>query len=178
MNWKISVFADYCHIAASGESSHIHFHVVSLVPGSRKAHISSLALIFYDYAITFSKEVKHIWKQQLSGTSVLFFLSRYGTIADRMFVILQLFPWKGQTVKVSLLTQFKDRETDNVYEPEVRTEYASVASAIGPCNSKLTHLFGYSHSCTSISWISEILLVMILVVIAGTEHINVQIENQ
>ncbi|TDL16081.1 hypothetical protein BD410DRAFT_649415 [Rickenella mellea] len=39
--------------------------------------ISGTALIFYDYALTFSTEVSEVWNSKFSGAQALFLLTRY-----------------------------------------------------------------------------------------------------
>ncbi|KAI0323966.1 hypothetical protein GY45DRAFT_1263739, partial [Cubamyces sp. BRFM 1775] len=45
-------------------------------------------LIFYEYAITFSKEVRLIWRRRITAASVLFFLNRYVMIADNIVTLI------------------------------------------------------------------------------------------
>ena len=53
------------------------------------------ALLIYDTLLTFSLEVKHIWRKKLKLGSILYFFARYPTV----FFLLALFP-QFQTIKV------------------------------------------------------------------------------
>lgn len=54
----------------------------------------------YDFLLTFGREVEHIWRQKFSGATVLFILMRYAHFFDAIVVMLEIFPWAGQSVKV------------------------------------------------------------------------------
>ena len=47
--------------------------------------IKQLALLFYDYVLTFKDEVQCIWQRDFSGTAATFMLLRYGTIVSAVF---------------------------------------------------------------------------------------------
>ncbi|KAF9065621.1 hypothetical protein BDP27DRAFT_1156480, partial [Rhodocollybia butyracea] len=44
-------------------------------------------LWFYDFLLTFPTEIQSIWSSRLTGTSILFILSRYGFL---IYAVLQL----------------------------------------------------------------------------------------
>ncbi|KZT19847.1 hypothetical protein NEOLEDRAFT_1141458 [Neolentinus lepideus HHB14362 ss-1] len=48
---------------------------------------SSLALLYYDYALTFAKEVKYIWGSRLRLSTVLYVCCRYALLANVLYVL-------------------------------------------------------------------------------------------
>ncbi|OCH86466.1 hypothetical protein OBBRIDRAFT_738001, partial [Obba rivulosa] len=50
-------------------------------------------LVFYDYAITFDRELECIWGRQLGVPTILFALNRYVTMIYRVFMTLAMVPW-------------------------------------------------------------------------------------
>lgn len=56
----------------------------------------------YDFLITFGREVDHIWRQKLTGATALFILMRYAHFFDAIVVMLEIFPWAGQTNRVRI----------------------------------------------------------------------------
>ncbi|KAJ7809689.1 hypothetical protein B0H14DRAFT_1496224 [Mycena olivaceomarginata] len=61
--------------------------LLSSCPGSKYMNVSSVAILVFDYALTFSLEVSLIWKSKWSLPKVLFILSRYSTIFDVPLVL-------------------------------------------------------------------------------------------
>lgn len=51
--------------------------------------ICHTVLLFYDYILTFDKEVGLFWKKRISGASLLFFCNRYLTLLTQMFDMMQ-----------------------------------------------------------------------------------------
>ena len=52
--------------------------------------ISALALALYDMSISISREVQYVWRKKLSVVTVLYTMTRYGTIISTAMVLLQL----------------------------------------------------------------------------------------
>ncbi|PPQ75238.1 hypothetical protein CVT26_008694 [Gymnopilus dilepis] len=50
---------------------------LSQIQISRSARLSSIAVVFFDYIITFDREVELIWKKKKSLPAILFLLNRY-----------------------------------------------------------------------------------------------------
>ncbi|KAJ7732719.1 hypothetical protein DFH07DRAFT_928996 [Mycena maculata] len=48
---------------------------------------SSLALLYYDYALTFPKEVRYIWKQKFRLSTALYFGCRYALVANVLYLL-------------------------------------------------------------------------------------------
>ncbi|KAI0331745.1 hypothetical protein GY45DRAFT_1335978 [Cubamyces sp. BRFM 1775] len=69
-----------------------------LYPVLRDADISffiscaATALAFYEYLITIRLEVQQIWKRDASGATILFVMTRYFMLLDRVFVVIGLYP--------------------------------------------------------------------------------------
>jgi len=53
--------------------------------------VASSALLFVDAAITLRIEVQRIWKRKLSGATLVYFLTRYVAIAERITLLVSLF---------------------------------------------------------------------------------------
>ena len=49
-----------------------------------------VALAFYEHAITFGVEVQQVWRRDISGATILFLLTRYLTLIDRILAIISL----------------------------------------------------------------------------------------
>lgn len=47
--------------------------------------------LFADYVLTFGAEVEHVWKRRISAATILFFLIRYITLAERIVLTISLF---------------------------------------------------------------------------------------
>ena len=45
--------------------------------------------MFYDYALTFSREVELFWKGRLTGAAVLFFFNRYLSLVVDVYGLLE-----------------------------------------------------------------------------------------
>ncbi|KAJ8481198.1 hypothetical protein ONZ51_g6176 [Trametes cubensis] len=69
-----------------------------LYPVLRDADISffttcaATALAFYEHLITIRLEVQQIWNRDVSGATILFVMTRYFMLLDRMFVVIGLYP--------------------------------------------------------------------------------------
>ncbi|CAA7268551.1 unnamed protein product [Cyclocybe aegerita] len=48
---------------------------------------SSLALLYYDYAITWPREVQHIWMRKFSFGTALYFTCRYGMVSNVIYAL-------------------------------------------------------------------------------------------
>ncbi|KAH9937973.1 hypothetical protein B0H21DRAFT_878616 [Amylocystis lapponica] len=49
--------------------------------------MASTALLFFDWAITFTREVQQIWRMKFSGVTVVFLLLRYVALAERITLL-------------------------------------------------------------------------------------------
>ncbi|KZT66239.1 hypothetical protein DAEQUDRAFT_740110 [Daedalea quercina L-15889] len=54
--------------------------------------IAATTLLFYDYTLTFSREVRCIWRRKFSLATVLFLLNRYLFIVYRILMTVEMFP--------------------------------------------------------------------------------------
>ncbi len=58
----------------------------------------NLALLYYDFIVTFPDEVKCIWQRKFTGATVLFFFNRYGALLLQLFHLVDdLYIWGTQT---------------------------------------------------------------------------------
>ncbi|KAL0570700.1 hypothetical protein V5O48_011263 [Marasmius crinis-equi] len=48
---------------------------------------ASIALLYYDYALTFTSEVEHIWRSKLRFSTVLYVLCRYALVANVLYLL-------------------------------------------------------------------------------------------
>ncbi|EIW79486.1 hypothetical protein CONPUDRAFT_58549, partial [Coniophora puteana RWD-64-598 SS2] len=48
---------------------------------------SSIALVYYDYALTFPLEVKHIWQSRFRFSTILYICCRYALIANVIYLL-------------------------------------------------------------------------------------------
>ncbi len=66
-----------------------------------------LALLYYDFVITFPDEVKCIWQRKFSGATILFCINRYGTLLAQTLVIVEdLYAWQTQTEETADMVGF------------------------------------------------------------------------
>ncbi|TDL16092.1 hypothetical protein BD410DRAFT_650191 [Rickenella mellea] len=59
--------SDIAGLIAEASQAQVAYHV----------KIAGMALVFYDYALTFPTEVSEVWNSKFSGAQVLFFATRY-----------------------------------------------------------------------------------------------------
>ena len=70
-----------------------------------------LALVFYDYFLTFPDEVALIWPGNLTFTKTLFYLSRYPFIFFHVFNLLRSFWYSSDLVSIkAILVDFSDNK--------------------------------------------------------------------
>ncbi|KAF8981993.1 hypothetical protein BDQ17DRAFT_1193397, partial [Cyathus striatus] len=48
---------------------------------------SSITLLYYDYFLTFSKEVRYIWKAKFRLSTILYVFCRYAMVANVIYVL-------------------------------------------------------------------------------------------
>ncbi|KAI0674489.1 hypothetical protein C8Q78DRAFT_989412 [Trametes maxima] len=65
--------------------------IANLVP------IKPTALICYDYLLTLSREMRHVWRRGRSNAVVLFCVVRYPALIGALAAILALAPWRGMS---------------------------------------------------------------------------------
>ncbi|KAJ3547395.1 hypothetical protein NM688_g5406 [Phlebia brevispora] len=58
---------------------------------------AAIALVWYDYALTFSDEVREIWGRKLSWISALYHVNRYSLIACSVILFIMQFNWWALT---------------------------------------------------------------------------------
>lgn len=67
---------------------------MSVTGGGGFFALATSALCFYEYMITFSEEVRCVWRRRVSGASVLFLVNRYTMLVVSLASIVQVIPWK------------------------------------------------------------------------------------
>ena len=69
----------------------------------RTYHLTTSALIFFEYLLTFDQEVRLFWGKKLTGAVALFFVNRYTTIIYTIYYMLvDLVPATSATAQVGL----------------------------------------------------------------------------
>ncbi|KAI0705759.1 hypothetical protein C8T65DRAFT_740799 [Cerioporus squamosus] len=72
----------------------------------RYIYFASVSLLFYDFIVTFGREVNLFWSKKLSGASALFFFIRYVTVAYEILdVISSVFTFNDQVRSANLPTE-------------------------------------------------------------------------
>ena len=67
-------------------------------------HLTTSALIFFEYLLTFDQELRLFWGKKLTGAVALFFINRYTTIIYTIYLMLiYLVPATWATAQVGLL---------------------------------------------------------------------------
>ena len=67
-------------------------------------HLTTSALIFFEYLLTFDQEVRLFWGKKLTGAVALFFVNRYTTIIYIIYNMLcNLVPATWASAQVGLL---------------------------------------------------------------------------
>ncbi|KAI0331800.1 hypothetical protein GY45DRAFT_1369766 [Cubamyces sp. BRFM 1775] len=62
--------------------------------------VAGIALLAYDYLLTFSGEIQFVWSRKFSGATVVFVLNRYVTLFSKIVLPISTFWWPNQTDKV------------------------------------------------------------------------------
>ena len=78
------------------------------------SYITALALIFFEYLLTFDQEVKLFWRKRLTGAGVLFLANRYTTIIYTSYLMLMnLVPEAYKTSQVRYChVRYNHNDTD------------------------------------------------------------------
>ncbi|KAF8057982.1 hypothetical protein FPV67DRAFT_537853 [Lyophyllum atratum] len=53
----------------------------------RRAHEGCIALLYYDYALTFGMEIKYIWNEKFRISTFLYFCCRYSLVANIIYLL-------------------------------------------------------------------------------------------
>ena len=80
---------NYCIIASSGKLWRTPF-VFALYLSS-----CPVAVLWFDFALTFTTEVRRIWRREFSGATLVFLLMRYIAVVERVFFVLEVLLWKS-----------------------------------------------------------------------------------
>ncbi|KAJ3760225.1 hypothetical protein EV360DRAFT_40256, partial [Lentinula raphanica] len=49
-----------------------------------------LALLYYDYSLTFAEEIEYIWGMRFSSSTLLYILCRYAMLANLLYLLAHL----------------------------------------------------------------------------------------
>lgn len=49
------------------------------------------ALLYFDFVITFPQEVQRIWSRRFSGATIVYLLTRYSALFERIIFLVSLF---------------------------------------------------------------------------------------
>ncbi len=107
--YELYVNPDFYHFRELILGSLVHLYAVVLPLSVRKRHSAlflfayrtPLALLVWDHIICFGAEVRRIWSRKFSGATVLYSLLRYGTLLEKI-TIMVLASW-DMTPHVSAL---------------------------------------------------------------------------
>ena len=64
---------------------------------TRSSLVLGAALFIYHYFLTFSEEVKYVWRRKISAVSVLFLVNRYVVFINRLVRLVQVVSWEDYT---------------------------------------------------------------------------------
>ncbi|KAH9888009.1 hypothetical protein C8Q73DRAFT_794442 [Cubamyces lactineus] len=65
--------------------------------------VAGVALLAYDYLLTFSGEIQFVWSRKFSGATVVFVLNRYVTLFSKIVLPISTFWWPNQTDQRSVV---------------------------------------------------------------------------
>ena len=65
---------------------------------------SGIAILYYDFAITFGQEVERFWSRGFSAVAFGFFLNRYLSILSHIPIMYEFYGPQVQSVRPSLVT--------------------------------------------------------------------------
>ena len=78
-------------------------------------YLPSLALIFFEYTLTFDQEVRLFWGKKLTGAVSLFFANRYATVIYTIYyTLIMVVPAAAATAQVGFRL-FYCESVSNVY---------------------------------------------------------------
>ncbi|RDX48618.1 hypothetical protein OH76DRAFT_1483717 [Lentinus brumalis] len=57
--------------------------------------VASTALLWFDFALTFTTEVRRIWRRKFTGATVVYLFTRYIALIERIFFVLEVLLWNS-----------------------------------------------------------------------------------
>ncbi|RPD57834.1 hypothetical protein L226DRAFT_540198 [Lentinus tigrinus ALCF2SS1-7] len=57
--------------------------------------VASTALLWFDFALTFTTEVRRIWRRRFTGATVVYLFTRYAALIERVFFVLEVLLWNS-----------------------------------------------------------------------------------
>ncbi len=74
-------FRTYCDVASAYELFISQCVVIT-------ANLCGLALLWFDYALTFTVEVERTWKHEFTGATVAYLVLRYASLFRHIWVVI------------------------------------------------------------------------------------------
>ncbi|TBU56306.1 hypothetical protein BD310DRAFT_629608 [Dichomitus squalens] len=57
--------------------------------------VASSALLWFDFALTFTTEVRRIWRRRFTGATLVYLFTRYTALLDRLFFASEVLLWNS-----------------------------------------------------------------------------------
>ncbi|TBU23594.1 hypothetical protein BD311DRAFT_68396 [Dichomitus squalens] len=57
--------------------------------------VASSALLWFDFALTFTTEVQRIWRRRFTGATLVYLFTRYTALLDRLFFASEVLLWNS-----------------------------------------------------------------------------------
>ena len=54
-----------------------------------------VALLWFDFALTFTTEVRRIWRRKITGATIVYLFTRYAAVVERVFFLLEILLWNS-----------------------------------------------------------------------------------
>lgn len=86
------IIQNYCAVATTGERLGPKIIRSSSWSDSLRMSFSPTALLWFDFALTFTAEVRGIWRRRFSCATLIYLFMRYTALIDRVFFILMILP--------------------------------------------------------------------------------------
>ncbi|RDX48635.1 hypothetical protein OH76DRAFT_1556930 [Lentinus brumalis] len=68
---------------------------LTLLSAENYCIVASTALLWFDFALTFTTEVRRIWRRRFTGATVVYLFTRYTALVQRIFFVLEVFLWNS-----------------------------------------------------------------------------------
>ncbi|OBZ79303.1 hypothetical protein A0H81_00413 [Grifola frondosa] len=93
--------------------------------------IASSAVLFFDFLVTIGLEVRFIWGRKFTGATVVYFINRYATLAERIIlIILSLLPTTGNAVPKSSSIMSPSTDPSSCYRVPIFASSSAIATEI------------------------------------------------
>ena len=93
------------------------------------AQTFATALLFFDFLLTFPDEVQRIWRRRVTGATVIFCLTRYAAVLERVVLLVSvLIPTMEDEVREQNISLFPSTLTVIFYSREYRNQFGQIRS--------------------------------------------------